>query len=641
MAIDLLSIARTGVLAAQSQLGVTSNNISNVNTEGYNRQVANQVTDNSYYLGGNYYGTGTYVNDVKRIYNEFAAREMRSSQTALSAAETTHDKLSQLDELFSKVGIAVPSSLNDFYASLNSLADLPDDAGIRQNVLTSANQLATSLNQMDGYLDSQMSQTNDEISSIATRINEISTEVANINRELQKNQGVDPQLLDKQDKLIQELSQYAEVNVVPLDNGGRSVMFGSSFMLVSGEQAMTLGTQEGQPYPTEPDLTYTLGNTTLKVDASKIGGQLGALFDYRENILQPANQQLGQLALGVADAFNSQQAQGLDLNGNVGANIFTDINDPTFASSRLAAFTSNNGSANLSVDLTDVGALTGNSYQLRYDGTAYQLTNLQTGMVDSTLTLNGNTLEGADGFVINIDNPALMAAGDRFEIRPTGNAAQQIKVEMTDPKGIAAAGAYTADAANSANTAISMVSVDNRNAATFPEYGSELTYIIDSSGAPITYQAVDANGTTVSTGSAAGTPPQISDNGFTFQLDSVSGGTDRFTFDLSAASGDNTNVLAMAKLSENKMMNGGKATLADVYEQTKLGVGSDTKAAETRVNSAQSIYDQAYTRVQSESGVNLDEEAANLLKFQQAYQASARVMTTANTIFDTLFNAVR
>lgn len=640
MTIDLLSIARTGVSSAQGQLGVTSNNISNVNTEGYNRQVAVQSTHTSYELGGNYYGTGSYVNEVKRVYNDFAARELRSSQTSLSAAETTNNKLNQLDELFSKVGSAVPQSLNDFYASLNSVADQPSDTGIRQNVLTSATQLATNLNQMDSYLDDQMTQTNDEIGSITKRVNEISKEVAEINIELQKSGNPDPQLLDKQDQLFKELSQYAEVNVVPLDSGGRSVMFGNSVMLVSGEVAMQLDTQTGNPYPTEPDLTYTLGGSVLKLDGTKVGGQLGALFDFRENTLLPASQQLGQMALGVSNAFNSQQAKGIDLTGNVGQNIFTDINDPTYASSRVAAFTQNTGSANLSVGLTDVGALSGNSYRLNYDGTNYQLTNLQTGE-QSALTLNGSQLQGGNGFVVNIDS-GTMAAGDRFEIRPTGNAAGLINVEMTNPRGIAAAGAFTAAASNSGDTQISLVSIDNRAAANFPVDGSELTYTIDSSVVPPTYQAADSAGTVISTGTAtAGTPSQISDNGFTFELNTLSGGTDSFTFDLSGAAGDNSNVIAMAKFSDSKLMNNGTATLDDIYQQTKLEIGSQTKASEVRMDSAQSIFDQATTRMESESGVNLDEEASNLLKFQQAYQASARVMTTANTIFDTLFNAVR
>ncbi|MCH1924558.1 flagellar hook-associated protein FlgK [Shewanella sp. C32] len=640
MAIDLLNIARSGVVAAQGQLGVTSNNIANVNTTGYSRQVATQVTDDSYAFGGNYYGTGTYVNDVKRIYNEFAARELRISQTSLSNAETMNGKLNELDELFSQTGVSIPRSLDDFFESMNSLADLPNDSGIRQSLLTSANQLVSSFNQMHSYLDSHMNQVNDEIGSVTTRINEISQEMANINLELMKTQNADPQLLDKQDSLIEELSQYAEVNVVPNDNGTRSIMFGSSFMLVSGEVAMKLGTANGDPYPTEIDLTYTLGNSTLKVDPSKIGGRLGALFDFRENVLQPASQQLGLMALGVSDTFNQAQSQGFDLSGALGSPIFTEINDPSYAASRAAASKNNTGTAVLSVDLTDVGQLTGNSYELRYTAAGnYQLQDMQTG--DTTnLTLNGSVLEGADGFAINIDAGA-MVAGDRFEIRPTNGAAGKIKSLISEPSQIAAAGPrIVADAANSGNTSISLQNID-RTAAGFPTTSNQITVAIDSSTATPTYEVFDAAGNSLATGSATGSPPQITTNGFTFQLDSTSGATDRFTFDLSFSSGDGANAVNMAALSNNKLMKDGKSTLTDVYQSNKLNIGSLTKSSQVRMDSAQSIYDQAYNRVQSESGVNLDEEAANLMKFQQAYQASARVMSAANTIFDTLLNAVQ
>ncbi|WP_417762032.1 flagellar hook-associated protein FlgK [Shewanella sp.] len=640
MAIDLLNIARSGVVAAQGQLGVTSNNIANVNTTGYNRQVANQVADQSYNLGGNYYGTGSYVNDVKRIYNEYAARELRISQTSLSHAETMNGKLSGLDELFSQVGNSITTSLNDLYENLNSLADLPNDTGIRQSVLTTAEQLTYSFNQMDGYLSNQSSQVNDEIGSVTKRINEISQEMANINVELMKNGNTDPQLLDKQDALIDELSQYAEVNVVPLDNGARSIMFGSSFMLVSGEVAMKLGTVNGDPYPTDVDLTYTLGGSTLKVDPSKIGGQLGALFEYREDVLQPASQQLGLMALGVSDAFNKAQSQGFDLEGNLGASMFTEINDPSFASSRVAAFNNNSGSAVLSVSLDDIGQLTGESYELKYTNAGdYQLTNLQTGS-STNLTLNGGVLEGADGFSINIDTGA-MAVGDRFEIRPTGGAAGKIDVLLAEPESLATAGPrITADSANSGSTSISLQAI-NRSAAGFPTTNSPITVTIDSSVATPTYEVFDANGNSLGTGTATGSPPQITTNGFTFQLDSTSGATDSFTFDLSFATGDGANAVKMSQLSNANIMSNGTETLSDIYESNKLNIGSLTKASDVRMASAQSIHDQAYNRVQSESGVNLDEEAANLMKFQQAYQASARVMTTANTIFDTLFNAVQ
>ncbi|MBB1320142.1 flagellar hook-associated protein FlgK [Shewanella sp. SR43-8] len=637
MSIDLLNIARTGVQASQAQLGVTSNNIANANTAGYNRQVATQSSLESQRLGNNFYGTGTYVSDVKRVYNEFAARELRIGQTSMSAAETSYSKLSELDQIYSQIGKMVPANLNNFFASINNVADLPTDLGIRGSSLSSAEQLAAGLNQMQSQLDGQVKQTNSQIESVTTRINEISKELGSINLELMKSQGDDSQVLDKQDALILELSQYAQVNVIPLDTGAKSIMLGGSVMLVSGEVSMSIGMSPGDPYPNEPRINASIGDKTLNIDPSKLGGQLGALFSFRDDTLLPASTELGQLALGIADTFNEMQSKGFDLNGNVGSDIFRDINDPLMASGRAASNSTNTGTAAMSVNIDDVGALSGGSYELSYtiaDG--YQLKDTKTGE-QTTLTVSGSQLTGGAGFSINIASGAV-ADGDKFEIRPTAGAASGLKVVMTDPEGIAAAGpSLSADVANSGNTSISLNNM-NSSAAGFQGVGSSITFQLNT--AANTYEAFDSAG--VSLGVGAYTGNNINAFGMDFNITTSGTATgERFTFDLSFAEGDNSNAVEMAKLSDAKLMNNGTGTLNSVFENTKLDIGSQTKSAEVRVGSATAIYQQASNRVQSESGVNLDEEAANLLRFQQSYQASARIMTTAQTIFDTLLSSVR
>ncbi|MBB1428527.1 flagellar hook-associated protein FlgK [Shewanella sp. SG44-2] len=642
MSIDLLNIARTGVQASQAQLGVTSNNIANANTEGYNRQVATQSSLESQRLGNSFYGTGTYVSDVKRVYNEFAARELRIGQTSMSAAETSYNKLSELDEIYSQIGKMVPENLNNFFASINSVADLPTDLGIRTNSLSSAQQLAIGLNQMQSQLDGQVKQTNSQIESITTRINEISKELGNINLELMKSQDQDSQVLDKQDALILELSQYAQVNVIPLDTGAKSIMLGGSVMLVSGEVSMSMGISTGDPYPNEPRINASIGDKTLNVDPSKLGGQLGALFSFRDDTLLPASTELGQLALGIADTFNEMQSKGFDLNGDVGSDIFSDINDPLMSSGRVGSNSTNSGTAAMSVNIDDVGALSGSTYQLSFTtANGYQLTDNQTGKV-SNLTLSGTQLTSSAGFSINVAGGPI-ADGDKFEIRPTAGAAAGLKVVMTDPKGIAAAGPQiTPNTTNSGELAVKVNAI-NRADANFPVTGSELSVRVNTNTATKTFEVFNAAGTSVG-GPTAFTPPQINTGfGFSFEIDdqSTAGVIDTFTFDLAFAEGDNSNAVEMAKLSDTKLMNNGTGTLTSVFENTKLDIGSQTKSAEVRVGSATAIYQQASTRVQSESGVNLDEEAANLLRFQQSYQAAARIMTTAQTIFDTLFSSVR
>jgi flagellar hook-associated protein 1 FlgK len=641
MSIDLLNIARTGVQASQAQLGVTSNNIANANTEGYNRQVATQATTESQRLGNSFYGTGTYVSDVKRVYNEFAARELRIGQTSMSAAETSYNKLSELDQIYSQIGKMVPENLNNFFASINSVADLPTDLGIRTNSLSSAQQLAAGLNQMQSQLDGQTKQTNNQIESITTRINEISKELGNINLELMKSQDQDSQVLDKQDSLILELSQYAQVNVIALDTGAKSIMLGGSVMLVSGEVSMSMGMSTGDPYPNEPRINASIGDKTLNIDPSKLGGQLGALFSFRDDTLLPASTELGQLALGIADTFNDMQSKGFDLNGDVGSDIFRDINDPLMASGRVGSNSTNSGTAAMSVNIDDVGALSGSTYQLSFTtANGYQLTDNQTGKV-SNLTLSGTQLTSSAGFSINVAGGPI-ADGDKFEIRPTAGAATGLKVVMTDPKGIAAAGpTLTTDASNSGNTAISLNSMDSTNAVFQSVNGSSITFELNTTAVPNTYEAFDSSGSSLGTGTISNNNINAFGMDFDITISGTGGAADRFTFDLAFAEGNNSNAVEMAKLSDVKLMNNGTGTLTSVFENTKLDIGSQTKSAEVRVGSATAIYQQASTRVQSESGVNLDEEAANLLRFQQSYQAAARIMTTAQTIFDTLLSSVR
>ncbi len=358
-------------------------------------------------------------------------------------------------------------------------------------------------------------------------------------------------------------------------------------MLVSGEVSMSLGTIAGDPHPGELRVTAMVGSQSQTIDPTKMGGQLGSLFEFRDDTLIPAELEVSQLALGVADAFNQANSQGFDLNGEMGQNIFKDINDPTMSVGRVGAFGANAGSANLRVNIDDVGLLEGNSYELKYTAPAtYELKDSVTGSI-TPLTLNGSQLDGANGFTVHIDS-GLLADGDKFEIRPSSGAAASIAVDMTDPKGIAAAAPkLTADVANSGNTSIEMVSIDNRLDANFPTTGSELTFEINTTTSM--FEVFDVNGTSLGA-PAAYVPPSISAHGFTFDVTSTAGATDRFTFDLSFAPGDNTNAVAMAQLSESKLMNSGSSTLTDVYEGTKLSIGGKAKAAEIAIGSANAVY---------------------------------------------------
>ncbi|MBY6186069.1 flagellar hook-associated protein FlgK [Marinobacter hydrocarbonoclasticus] len=633
---DLMSIARSGVLAAQKQMGVTSNNIANVGTEGYTRQVAEQRTSESTHIAGYFLGTGTYISDVKRIYNDYAQRELSLSISQHSQAETRYSKLSELDQLFSVVGKSVPNSLNTLFENVNNMADMPSDLGVRENLLTSAGQLTSAFNSLGQELEGQIRQVNQQIEGVVDRVNAITAELADINTQLQKVNGEDLQLLDHQDRLINELSEYVQVNVIPQDMGVKSVMAGGSVMLVAGQTPMQLGVTAGDPITHQTRLTGTSGNQTVILSDSAIGGEMQALMEYRDQDLSGAIQKLGVMALGVADAFNQSQAAGLDLNGNVGQNLFTDINDPNMAIGRAAVYAGNTGTQALSVEIDDPGALTGGRYEMSYNGTQYQVTDAYG--TTTTLTADPNDatrLVGPDGFSVRL-GPGSVASGDKWTLTPSAGAAASIGVELNDPHHLAAAG-YGLETL-SGNGEARLLAVDRMD-PNLPANGEVMTVQVDYSVTPATFSITDSQNNSLATGNIAGN--QISALGFTLELDPNAATGDQFSLDISFGPGDNRNAINMAGLATSKIMGSGNATLNDVYEGVTTGVGGQTRAAEVALESAETVKMQATDRVAAESGVNLDEEAANLMRYQQAYQASARIMTVAKETFDTLFAAVR
>ncbi|WP_028110197.1 flagellar hook-associated protein FlgK [Ferrimonas futtsuensis] len=639
---DLMNIGRSGVMAAQKQMQVTSNNIANVGTEGYSRQVAEQRTSQSLFIAGSFVGSGTYVADVKRIYNSYAMRELHLSTSQLSYANMSWRKADELNQVFSVSGDAIPESMNNAFKAINNMADIPNDLSARDNVLVSLGQLEGAFDTVAEGLTSQLRQTNEQVQVTVDRVNAITTELADINGQLMKVEGKDLQLLDYQNQLITELNDYVQVNVIEQDFGVKSVMMGGAAMLVSGPNQLELGTTDGDPVRHELRYTVDTGQNKITLDGRDVGGQLQALMDYRDNVLLPAERDLGKMALGLADAMNQAQANGFDLDGNVGQDLFADINSPEMSIGRSASSGSNAGGTEVGVNIDDVGALTGGKYTLVWDGANYQMTD-EYGKT-STLTAdpdNANRFVSAEGFsIIQDTSGGAPVAGDKWALMPTANAAKGLSLQIDNPRALAAAG-YTKETTAGDGEA-TLVSVDRTNAA-FPSGEVNLSITPnDPTSAPPgqnTYTMTDKDGNALANGVYTG--DTISALGFSVKIEDNTTATSSFKLNMDFAVGDNANAVAMGNIPNLKLQDGGKSTLADTFQGIITEVGSQAAAQEVARTSAQAVYDQALNRVESESGVNLDEEAANLMRFQQAYQASARVMTVAKETFDTLFNSLR
>jgi len=666
MTVSLYNTGVSGLLAAQQQLATTGHNIANVNTEGYSRQRAEQNASVGLYSGSNFIGSGTYVQDITRIYDQFSYKEQLFNQSNLGNADTLHKDLTQLNEIMSSSGASVTDSIDRFYQAINGIADNPSDLGLRSIALSQANILASDFRSLNENFDQLEKSANGEIEEIAKQISRISLELAKINEQILQNQdlsltGKPNDLLDKRDQLIGELGEFTSVNTIEDSNGVMTVMIGSGATLVAGITPLTLSLSAGDPDPLKTQLRLVGPNSSVPINGSVLGGKLSAKFEFREQHLSEIRTQMNRISMAVSDTLNQSQSEGLDLNAVQGRNFFTDINTLALQEARVLTPSNNAGSLTAKVNITDVSLLPTDEFEVKFDGVNYQMTNMTDGSVVNLGAPGSGTYTTTYGFEF-IETSGAPTINDKFLIRPTENSSALMKVTLTDGVGIAASTAVKAKAAdnNVSDGVVNIINVTDPVAAriyTNTTNDSLTVDVYESAPGVFDYRIYDeANpppAPTIAAGSflAGNTavvdmPPLPATAAFQIEISGAPVGLgslarEKFTVDDAFGIGNGGNATNMALTQEKGIVNKGRDTLAHSIAVSTSDVGSKASSAELVSNTAEALFTQAYNRNQSISGVNLDEEAANLMKFQQAYQASSRIISIANTIFDTLLQASR
>lgn len=622
---NMLSIGISGLNAAQVALNTVGNNISNTNTAGYSRQVVQQTETISQSNGRYTIGTGVDVVAVQRAYSEYLTSAVWSSNASLQRATTYNDLASTLNSTLSASG-DLQGSLDSFYGAFGTVASAPNSTSARQALLGSASSLTAVFNTLGQQLGSQQGQVSSQISSTVTSINSVISNIADLNKQIsQSNVNGQPNaLLDQRDALVSKLSGYIGVATVSESNGSVSVYSTSGQSLVSGSNSYPLSTGRNAYDPTSLDVLDSSGNNiTTRVS----GGTLGALLDYRANVLDPVQNQLGQAAVALASSVNAQQARGLDLNGKQGAPIFS-VPAPA-----VLGAAGNLGNAAVTAMISDVSQLTASDYKLSYNGTQWNLQTIAGQNV--ALTTNANGSLSADGLTFSVSGTA--QAGDSYQIQPTRNVAAGLAVVMTDPKGIAGAAALVTNAAatNTGSAAAGAVVVTD---PTNPALLSNATVTFTAANA---YSVTDVSGTVLASGTYA--PGQsISANGWSIPFSGTPVAGDSFKLAANTNGlNDNSNALTMAGMASLGVLSGGTTSVLGAYASLTTVIGNVGSQAAVNLTTQTSLNNQAVSAQQSVSGVNLDEEAANMVKFQQAYQASAQIIATSQTIFSSLLSAVQ
>ena len=658
MALDLMQIGVSGLRTSQKQLDVASHNITNVNTPGYSRQVVEQKADDAQWNGNSYYGTGAHIDNVSRAYDQFAARELTLSTTQLEEANVKQQHLAMLDDFTSKSAVNSVNSMNDFYHSVRSLADNPSDLGSRQTVLEHANQAAVNLNNSHETLTNIRTDVNQQLSVSLDRVNALGQELAAVNTSLQQQSSSDGSndLFDQQRTLINELAQYTQVTVLA-DKGSlaNTVIIGSGDTLVSGVSASQLKLVDGDPDIANKQIALINGNNSKPIKSDTIGGSLGAMLTVRDDVIDKSLDQLGQMALGFASQMNDLQQQGVDLEGQQGQALFNDINSPNAMSQRaLKPFGS---SSDISVKIDDINQLKIGDYQLVSEAAegidkkiaiSHMVIDQQGNKTQLEANDEGKFVAKVDGLEIIVNEQPSLIAGETETaiIQPLRRGAADISLALTDPRGLAGHRQLTAIAAES-----------NLGSATI----TKATAVSDNAAGRYQLQLNAAGDQVTVTDLKTNTNIELADNQYSAEkgatiafktgatssipvmtLSAGAKANDSFEVELGTqnAQGGNGNFLAMQQVQHQKTMADGKSSVIDLFEGLATDIGMLKKNADKLSEVNQLDFDSASERVSNLSGVNLDEEAANLMKFQQSYMASSRIMSVAKETFDTLMRAV-
>ncbi len=633
---DLLSTSVSGLLAFQTALETISNNISNVDTPGYDEETTNLVTNPGTPSAEGSIGNGVSVGSVTRAYNQFLAEQTNSASSSYNQLNTLATFADQINNMFSDSSTGLSATLQSFSSAVQTLADSPSSTSSRQAVLSQLQGLISQFQTYDSSLGQLQSQVNGQISSEASTITSLGQQIASLNQQIMaaENNGTGQapnQLLDQRDNLINQLSQDVGVNTVTDSDGSIDVFIGNGQPLVVGANASTVTAGSDAFNSGQLQLSLQTASGNVDITNSVTGGTLGGLLQFQQQMLTPAVNALGQAAITLTNLVNTQNEAGLDLNDDAGQALLA-VGGP-----QVLPSDNNTGDAQVTATVSDLGDLTTSNYYLEYNGSSWSMIDTASGQAAAlTATSSGGvtTLTGA-GLTLTVTGTA--DAGDEFLVEPTSNAVNGMSLLTTDPAKIAAAGPLVTSAAsgNTGSASIQSATVPDLSTWTPGDYTLTFTDASDD------YTVTDASGNTVAAGTyTSGTP--ISFDGISVTLTGAPAAGDSFSIDENTNdAGDNTNALLLANVVNQNVLDGGTTSLSAAVQSYVGTVGTQTSQAQNGATAQQSALNSAQTAQQSVSGVNLDEEAANMLQYEQAYQAAAQLIQSSNTLFTSLLSAVQ
>jgi flagellar hook-associated protein 1 FlgK len=637
---DLLKVGANSLQSWQQALKTTGHNIANANTEGYSRQSVQLETVGARQFGFGFVGQGSTISSIERSHNIFLTSQIRDLSSSTAHADVFVEFSSRIDGILAGSENNLNTSIQRFFNAVGEVATNPSSIPERQVLLGEASNLVDRQQSYNRLLQDMNNDLNAHIRSGVNEINSLSESIAGINKQItnaiaSSNGSMPNDLLDQRDRLIEQLSQKIGITTIDQGDGSLNVLTGKGQALVIGSQRTELGTRFNAIDSSKIEV-YIPGQGDIS-DANQLitGGELQGIVDFRSRVLNPAQDKLGLIVLGISETVNAQHLEGVDLNGDMGGNFFSNL------SITASGDTRNTGSTVPSIVLNDVTQVRAGDYSLAYDGSQWQLTR----MADN-VSVSGAGPLSLDGLTIDVSS-GVPVAGDNFVLNPARTAAASFALEVSDPRKIAAADPLLTNSAlsNTGNAELQNMAIDPVN--TLPLAAPiTLSFNPDALGVGVPgYDVTGGPGGTIAYDPAtesAGKTVNFAGLGISFELNGVPQSGDTFTIsNNSSASGDNRNMQSIVQLQYQPKLNGANDSFQEFYATLVAEVGVVTNQANENLEIENSLMQQTVNYRDSVIGVNLDEEAANLIKFQQAYQASAQLVKVADEMFQVLINSFR
>jgi flagellar hook-associated protein 1 FlgK len=636
--------------ANYAALQTTSHNIANANVAGYSRQQVELATAQGQFSGAGFFGKGVNVAAVTRTHNEFLTREAADARALAGMDAARLAQLQRLEGIFRTGEAGLGHATNEFLNAMVDLASRPADLAARQVVLARAGELAARFNEAGAALDESQASVASGLQTSVAAVNSLARGIAEVNQRIAALRGTGQppnDLLDQRERLVSELSQHVKVSRIEADDGSMAIFIGGGQRLVLGSGAAELRVVPDAADPSrsavamvEKGFTRTLGENALG------GGAIAGLLRFQNRDLSDARNLIGRLAAAVGTAVNEQQRLGVTLQPPLGqgaGNALFALGParalPNASNARDAGGQPIGGVA---LTLAEPGALVASDYELHEDPALpgnWQLTRLLDGKVSPV-----SSGDVVDGMRIDFGAPGPQA-GDRFLLQPVARAANGMALLFDDPRELAAAAALVASTGPANVGSVAVVGLDVL-AAPLPVPGAStrITFTDDSGG--YTWELLDAANATLASGAgtwSAGQPvpaPPLDINGYTLQLSGVPRSGDIVTVEptpAAAMASNNGNALALLALRDAGLADGRSA--GEAWSQAIAEIGVRVQGARAAAEISATVAGQAEQARSSHAGVNLDEEAARLIQYQQSYQAAAKVLQVAQSLFETLLQA--